>query len=34
MPDSEVLFGVELVEIFQPLSGFCLVTDVFHVVRR
>ena len=34
MPDSEVFFGIELVEILQPLSGFCLVADIFHVMRR
>jgi len=34
MPDSEVLFGVELIEIFQPLPGLGLIAGIFHVVRR
>ncbi|MNR55636.1 hypothetical protein D3C85_1760460 [compost metagenome] len=33
MSDGQILFSVELIGIFEPLSGDGLIAGIFHVVR-
>ncbi|MNT91004.1 hypothetical protein D3C72_2320350 [compost metagenome] len=33
MADGQVLFGIELIGVLQPLTSHGLITDIFHVIR-